>query len=275
VKLGFLEIILSVRNPAVAGYFYPNDQNRLRTEIAALLAEAKAMAKTASIEDKPALKALIVPHAGIEYSGLVAACAYHLLSLASDKIKRVVIFGPAHRLALSGCALADHDYFQTPLGEVELDKKLPRILQTSEFVRVNNEAHRQEHSIEVQLPFLQQVLGHFTLLPVVVGHISKAQFASVLAKLELADDLLVVISSDLSHFHEASEARMLDNLTIKQLLGNTAIEPLQACGSNILNGFMPFAQSVHWQPNLLYYANSGDVGGDQSKVVGYASFACY
>lgn len=260
----------NIRQSAVAGMFYPARRESLEQDVRALLASADT--KTANYLPK----ALIVPHAGYIYSGATAAAAYANLTKNAAGITRVVLLGPAHRVPVRGLALPDADAFATPMGTVKLDMNSIRSITDLKQVVTSSAAHAAEHSLEVQLPFLQSVLGEFKLVPLVVGSASAAEVAEVLDKLWGGPETLIVISSDLSHFLPYEEARAIDRDTTNQIL---ALEPLrdhqQACGAIPINGFFLSARRHHLRPQLIDLCNSGDTAGDKSRVVGYASFAFF
>lgn len=229
-------------------------------------------------------KALIVPHAGYFYSGEVAAQAYRLIRNADRQFTRVVLLGPSHHVALEGCAVPDCDIFITPMGEVKIDRKGVDTLVSHGLAVESENAHRWEHSLEVQLPFLQYCLGNFTLLPVVVGYCRPSIINRILAMATQQPDTLIVVSSDLSHYHPYQEAHKIDTATIARVLAfGDDIHPEQACGSYAINGLLHFASDRHWQIKCVSHTNSGDViarnensDPDQSEgVVGYASFVLY
>ncbi len=255
-----------IRPPAVAGLFYPGETARLDAELGALLAAARPPALTP--------KALIVPHAGYIYSGPVAASAYALLAALRGRIRRVALFGPAHRVALSGFALPEADSFATPLGEVPLDAAAVRAAMRLPRVVRADRPHADEHSLEVQLPFLQRTLGDFALVPVLVGDASGEETAALIDALWGGPETLVVVSSDLSHYHPYAEARSLDRATVERIL---ELAPLadhqQACGATPINGLLAVARRRRLRPQLLDLANSGDTAGDRGRVVGYAALA--
>ena len=256
-----------VRPPAVAGMFYPADADALARDIQAYMAGAP----TAKAE---APKALIVPHAGYIYSGAVAARAYALLSPARQAIRRVVLLGPAHRVPIRGLALPVAEAFATPLGSVPIDEEGARAALALPQVSASDVAHSLEHSLEVQVPFLQTVLDDFTLLPFAVGAATPAQVAEVLDLLWGGPETLILISSDLSHFHDYALAQGIDRNTAAEIL---ALEPgldhEQACGATPINGLLEVARRRNLRPTLLDLRNSGDTAGDKSRVVGYAAFA--
>ncbi len=255
-----------VRPPAVAGMFYPADADALARDIQAYMAGAP----TAKAE---APKALIVPHAGYIYSGAVAARAYALLSPARQAIRRVVLLGPAHRVPIRGLALPVAEAFATPLGSVPIDEEGARAALALPQVSASDVAHSLEHSLEVQVPFLQTVLDDFTLLPFAVGAATPAQVAEVLDLLWGGPETLILISSDLSHFHDYALAQGIDRNTAAEIL---ALEPgldhEQACGATPINGLLLTAKRRGMNIELLDLRNSGDTAGDRSRVVGYAAF---
>ena len=254
------------RPAAVAGLFYPADARELGDEIAGLLVAAKT----------PALrpKALIVPHAGYIYSGEIAASAYALLRPLRATIRRVVLFGPTHRVPVRGLATSTAQSFLTPLGAVALDRAaIDTALQLPQVI-ASNAAHAQEHALEVQLPFLQTVLDDFSLVPFAVGDASAEEVAAVMELLWGGAETLFVISSDLSHYHAYAEARRIDRDTAQSVLHLDALSSHeQACGATPINGLTLVARRRGLAPTLLDLRNSGDTAGDKSRVVGYASFA--
>jgi AmmeMemoRadiSam system protein B len=249
--------------------FYPAGQDILRQDIARMLRETTA-------PPGPALtpKALIVPHAGYVYSGPIAAAAYALLTPLHRQIRRVVLLGPAHRVALRGLALPTATTFATPLGDVPIDAAAAQIALHLPKVQLSDLVHAQEHSLEVQLPFLQSVLDDFTLLPLVVGQATAHEVATVIDAFWGGAETLIVISSDLSHYQDYSSAQALDAATADRVL---ALQPLtsheQACGAAPLNGLLEVARRRSLHAKLLDLRNSGDTAGDRSRVVGYAAFA--
>ncbi|MDX8408147.1 MAG: AmmeMemoRadiSam system protein B [Mariprofundaceae bacterium] len=255
---------MSVRPAAVAGQFYPQDTDELRAMIRALLADCHV--------DIHQPKALIAPHAGYIYSGLTAAHAYATLNGA--RIKRVVLLGPAHRVPFYGLSLPDADAFATPLGQVPLDQQLMEKALALPDVSVNAQAHAMEHSLEVQIPFLQEVLDDFTLVPLCVGAVDIGSVAAVINHLWGGDETLIVISSDLSHFHPYAEARDIDQHSLTRMLAmQPELNHEQACGATPVNGLLLAAASHPLTPHLLDYRNSGDTAGDKQSVVGYPAIA--
>jgi AmmeMemoRadiSam system protein B len=263
----------SIRSPAVAGLFYPSDAGQLSLEISHLLAEAQPFIGP---DDGALIKALIVPHAGYMYSGPVAACAYAKLAAQRDRIRRVVMFGPAHRVPFRGLATTSAKAWRTPLGDIPIDRAAIDALMIQHDLEAQIEelepAHTEEHSLEVQLPFLQTVLTNFTLVPWVVGMAPGHAVAAVLERLWGGSETLIVISSDLSHYHPYDEAQNLDQDTIGHVLRLQQVASHeQACGATPINGLLEIAQRKGLEPELLDLRNSGDTAGDRSRVVGYAA----
>lgn len=254
------------RSAAVAGIFYPADARQLQRNIQDLLAKAKLC------DFMP--KALIVPHAGYIYSGAIAASAYANLKSVAAAIKRVVLLGPAHRVAIHGLALPKADAFATPLGNIKLDVGLVNAIVHLPQIIVSNEAHALEHCLEVQLPFLQSVLGEFTLLPLVVGMVSADAVAEVLDCVWGGDETLIVISSDLSHYLPYATAQRIDDETVQSIVQLRQLsDGYRACGSIPINGLIKAARKYHLTPHLLDLRNSGDTAGSRDQVVGYAAIA--
>ena len=255
-----------IREPAVAGQFYPGNGSELRTAIRVLFEDVQA-------KPGPAPKALIVPHAGYVYSGPVAASAYASLRPWSGQYTRIILLGPAHQVAVRGLALSSADVFQTPLGDVPLDKKTIAALDMPN-VRVFDATHQFEHSLEVHLPFLQSVIESFSLVPLVVGDASPETVAEVLDALWGGPETLIVISSDLSHYLSYDEARAIDKTTCQAIEGFEAhdIDHVAACGATPIGGLLIAARRRRMQVMTLDLRNSGDTAGDKSHVVGYGSW---
>lgn len=258
-----------IRPPAVAGAFYPSDPDELRQEIELMLDEAGMR----GLESQPP-KALIVPHAGYIYSGPVAASAYSLLEPVRQAISRVVLLGPSHRVPVDGLALPGADAFATPLGAVEIDREAVTSLSALPQVVELPEAHRWEHSLEVQLPFLLAVLDRFTLVPLSVGDATEQEVAEVLERLWGGAETLIVISSDLSHYLPYSSARTIDRNTADAIVGLRGPIGLDAaCGAIPVSGMIEAARQHSLAARLLDLRNSGDTAGDKARVVGYGAFA--
>jgi AmmeMemoRadiSam system protein B len=259
-----------VRQAAVAGAFYPGQPAVLLNNVKALLAQAARVASATSA----APKAIIVPHAGYIYSGATAALAYSLLASVRDSIRRVVLLGPVHRVPVRGLALPDADSFATPLGNIEIDQAGVAAISLLRQVVLSRAAHALEHSLEVQLPFLQLALADFKLLPLAVGDATPAEVAEVLEALWGGPETLIVISTDLSHFLQYRAAQITDQQTVQNIMALDArLTHEQACGGTPVNGLLLAARQRHLQPQLLGLCNSGDTAGDNGRVVGYASFA--
>lgn len=259
----------NVRAPAVAGMFYPGERDTLAQDVTAMLDEARERALGPGFP-----KALIVPHAGYIYSGPVAANAYALLKPARGIVNRVVLLGPCHRVAVRGLALPGADAFDTPLGRLRVDADATRLARTLPQVSDFPPTHAHEHSLEVQLPFLQEVLGDFALVPLVVGSATVEEVAELIELLWGGPETLVVISSDLSHYHPYDEARAMDEATVRAIMAmRTDIDHEQACGATPVTGFLDVARRRGLSPELLDLRNSGDTAGGRGRVVGYASLA--
>lgn len=261
---------LAVREAAVAGTFYPGDNVALRDTVDRLLAEAPRPPA-----DAPAPRAVIVPHAGYVFSGSTAAVAYARVAMGRGAIQRVIIVGPTHRVPVLGVALPGADAFRTPLGtlpvaEAWAEKRLAAV----PCAHVFGETHRWEHSVEVQLPFLQRALGDVEIVPMLAGDASGGQVADVLEALWGGPETLVVISSDLSHYLGYDEAASVDAATIAQILDlDGPLNHSQACGATPINGLMVLARRRGLVPTLLAARNSGDTAGNRDRVVGYCAFA--
>jgi len=263
-----------VRPAAVAGTFYPDDPKTLAATVDRALAAARALAATRPPSAAPP-KALVVPHAGYVYSGPVAAVAYAELDPVRHAIRRVVLLGPSHHVALDGLAASSADAFDTPLGAVPIDAAARDTVQTLGGVVVDDEAHAAEHSLEVQLPFLQRCLERFALLPLVVGRASPAVVAAVLDAVWGGPETLVVVSSDLSHYHGYASARRLDAATAAAIVAARpdAIGPEEACGCHPLGGLLETVRRRGLAVRLLDLRSSGDTAGPRERVVGYGAFA--
>jgi hypothetical protein len=255
-----------VRAPAVAGLFYPNDARQLKSTLAGYLAAARAAG--------PVPKAIIAPHAGYIYSGPIAASVYARIAGARETIRRVVLLGPSHRVGFRGLALPTAAYFDTPLGRIRLDLEAIATIRDLPQVVELDSAHAQEHSLEVQLPFLQQVLSDFTLVPLAVGEAEPHEVAEVLERLWGGPETLIVISSDLSHYHEYTEAQQLDQATSRAIeaLDAAAIGYEQACGRIPVNGLLTIARRKRLHAHTVDLRNSGDTAGARDHVVGYGAY---
>ncbi|OGA96625.1 MAG: hypothetical protein A3G27_20545 [Betaproteobacteria bacterium RIFCSPLOWO2_12_FULL_66_14] len=259
----------AVRAPAVAGLFYPREPHLLAREVRDFLDVAASDPLTPGFP-----KIVVVPHAGYIYSGPVAAPAYDLLRPALGIVRRVVLLGPCHRVPVRGMALPGAGAFDTPLGRIAVDRAAVGKLRADPNVADMREAHDFEHALEVQLPFLQTVLGDFSLVPLVVGAIPAQAVARVLDLLWGGDETLIVISSDLSHYLPYEDARSMDGATARAIVGfDPHINHEQACGATPLSGALLAARQRGFGARLLDLRNSGDTAGGSSRVVGYGSFA--
>lgn len=257
----------SVRPAAVAGAFYPRDPGRLRAEVAALLA---------GVPGHPGVpKALIAPHAGYVYSGRVAASAFAALQTQAENVERVVLIGPAHYVRLRGVAVPTAGAFETPLGRVPVDQEALAALADLPFVSEADAPHAPEHALEVELPFLQLVLSSFTLVPLVVGDATPREVADVLARLWGGPETLLVVSSDLSHYHGYGEARRLDAETAAAIEHGdwAALSPARACGFLPVAGLLVETGKRGLSARRLALCNSGDTAGERDRVVGYGAWA--
>jgi AmmeMemoRadiSam system protein B len=256
-----------IRQPAVAGMFYPSDP----AELDQMLDE---MLRSASVIKTPAPKAIIVPHAGYVYSGPVAATAYRRIQSLAPQITRVILLGPSHRVPFYGIAASSANQFATPLGLIPLDRKLIEQLLDKHLVKLLDEAHSQEHSLEVHLPFLQKTLGNFSLVPLVVGDADPEAVARVLEACWGGEETLIVISSDLSHYHDYNTAQRMDQATSHAIetLSMEDIHYDDACGRNPVNGLLQLARQKGLHARTLDLRNSGDTAGPRDQVVGYGAY---
>lgn len=256
-----------IRQPAVAGHFYPAEAAELQAWLAELpVAEP--------LEFYPP-RMLLLPHAGYYYSGQLAALGVN--QLPAGHYQRVILLSPAHRISVEGIALpaADCEAFTTPLGRVPLDRDMLELLAAQKDTHCSEVAHLHEHAVEVQLPLLQHQLGEFLLVPLIVGRCQPRRLFNLLRPL-MDEQTLVLISSDLSHYLSYLEAQHQDAVTLTQIMAlESNLQPEQACGSYAINGALLLAFKLGWRPRLLGQYNSGDVAGDKLKVVGYAAIAFY
>jgi AmmeMemoRadiSam system protein B len=260
---------MRVRPAAVAGLFYPDKPRELQSVIASCLRQGVAQTR------QLVPKALIVPHAGYIYSGPVAGSAYACLAPLQERIRRVVLFGPAHRVAFPGIAGSSADAFETPLGRVEIDREVLSQVLALPGVRVLDAAHTPEHSLEVQLPFLQTVLPEFRLVPLLVGDASPDGISEVIDSLWNGDETLMLVSSDLSHYLSYEAARQIDLETTGAIerLAPEEIGYDQACGRLPMQGLLLSARRRGLRVTTLDVRNSGDTAGPRDSVVGYGSYA--
>ena len=255
-----------IRQPAVAGTFYPSARRLLQAMIQGFLEKA------ATTGAQP--KAIIAPHAGYIYSGPIAASAYARLLAGRSNIRRIVLLGPSHRVGFRGLAVSSAEWFATPLGDITIDRKAVEKILELPFVQTSDRAHAFEHSLEVHLPFLQEVLENFSLVPAVVGDANPEEVAEVLELLWDGDETALVISSDLSHYHDYATARRKDEAT------SAAIEALRpqdigvehACGRLPVNGLLYAARRRGLKAQTVDLRNSGDTAGGKDSVVGYGAY---
>ncbi len=259
--------MLTLRPAAVAGMFYPESPDRLREEVDRLLARVRLPL------DEPTPKALVVPHAGYAYSGPVAASGYARLLREGDTLTRVVLLGPSHHAAFAGLAAPESEAFETPLGPIAVDTDaLARVPK----VRRSEAVHRPEHSLEVQLPFIQRVAPRASVVPLLVGQASAFQVAEVLEALWGGAETVLVVSSDLSHYLPYRLGRAVDQETGRMILRlDTTIDGERACGAQPLDGFLEAARRKRLHPSLLDLRSSGDTAGSLEEVVGYGAFAFF
>jgi AmmeMemoRadiSam system protein B len=262
---------MRVRRPAVAGTFYPDDPEVLRSTVDAHVASGRS--RIGGLDAAP--KAVIVPHAGYIFSGPIAGSAYAALAPLARTVTRVVLLGPAHRVAVDGLAVPSVDAFLTPLGGVTIDAEARAIALSCAGVSVDDVAHAPEHSLEVQVPFLQQVLAPgFRVLPIVVGHASPAAVASMIDALWGGPETLFVVSSDLSHYEPYDVARAHDRRTAQAIVDGAIEEigPYDACGVYPVRGLLAASARRDVGVHLVDLRNSGDTAGPPDRVVGYGAF---
>lgn len=257
---------MEVRAPAVAGTFYPAVAVELAASVDGMLASCGPPRGAAP-------KALIAPHAGHVYSGPIAANAYASLGPDKHLVKRIILLGPAHRVRLSGLALPEADKLRTPLGDVTVDVEAIDALAGLTQVVASRQAHAKEHSLEVHLPFLQRLLGAFTIVPLVVGDASPEDIEAVLERLWGGPETRIIISSDLSHYLPYPIAKSVDESTARSIERREYVDPEHACGARPINGLLLAARRRGLTIERLDLRNSGDTSGTRNEVVGYGSFA--
>ena len=260
---------MRVREPAVAGSFYPFEPPVLRAQVADLLAAARSEGSEAGTP-----KALIAPHAGFVYSGSVAARAYACLGPLRATVHRVVLLGPAHRVPLRGIAFPETDAFRTPLGLVPVDREALAAVAELPHVGPSDRAHAEEHCLEVQLPFLQSMLDQFTVVPLLVGEVGDEEVADTIDRLWGGPETLLVVSSDLSHYlpYEAARRRDLETCRAIEELRPDALDRESACGRHPLRGLLLAAKRRRLVPETLDLRSSGDTAGPRDRVVGYGAW---
>jgi AmmeMemoRadiSam system protein B len=256
-----------IRQPVWAGQFYPEDAERLHRDVERFLSGAKAAGNV-----RP--KAIIAPHAGYMYSGPIAGSAFAALRPEASEVRRVLLLGPSHRLDFQGLAWCSQDAFATPLGEIPLDRDLEQEIRGLAQVQVLDAAHAQEHCLEVELPFLQQVFANFALVPLVVGDSEDDAIAEVLERLWGGPETRIVVSSDLSHYLDYNSARELDRASARAIEGLRPgeIEEDQACGRRAIRGLLTVARRFGMRARTVDLRSSGDTAGRRDRVVGYGAF---
>ncbi|MFL6623665.1 MAG: AmmeMemoRadiSam system protein B [Sulfurifustis sp.] len=257
----------TVRKPAVAGLFYTDDPRTLQAEIQRLLA---AVPPTQVAPPK----AIIAPHAGYIYSGPIAASVYARLHAVRTQVKRVILLGPAHRVSFHGIAAPSATYFETPLGRVRVDTAALAALRDLPQVVTLDIAHEREHSLEVHVPFLQMLFADFTLVPLVVGEAGPEEVAEVIERLWGGPETLIVVSSDLSHYHDYARAKQLDQATSQAIehLRYEDIDYDDACGCRPVSGLLCVARRRGLRAETIDLRNSGDTAGPRDQVVGYGAY---
>ncbi len=260
--------MISVRQPAVAGQFYPADAKRLQQSVNRYLEEVPEISG-------PIPKAVIAPHAGYVYSGPIAGSAYAHLAQADGDVRRVILLGPAHWAPVQGLGASSAKAFATPLGTVSLDTEAFEEISSLPQVQVRDDAHVREHCLEVQLPFMQTIFGRFKIVPLVLGDVSADKVAEILVRLWGGPETVIVISSDLSHYHDYQTAVRLDKATSQAI---EELQPLgegQACGRMAINGLLYLARERGLQARTVDLRNSGDTAGPRDRVVGYGAFTFF
>lgn len=259
----------STRQPAVAGQFYPADPDRLRRDVQQYIDRASLP------EGLGKVRAVIAPHAGYVYSGTTAGYAFKALKQLSNEPHTVFLLGPAHRVPVVGVALGSYSALRTPLGDVPVAvDRVDDMLETSSLYTRAPGAHDSEHSLEVQLPFLQVSLASFAIVPMLFGQVDPWEVAEDLSD-RLSEDDFVIVSSDLSHFHTYDTARQRDEEFLHAVLhdDDKGVAEGEACGNVPVLTLMEISQGKGWTPHLLDYRNSGDTAGGKSRVVGYGAIA--
>jgi AmmeMemoRadiSam system protein B len=258
---------LSERRPAVAGSFYPRGPRELQETLEALMS-------CASTTGESGLIGVVAPHAGYAYSGPVAASAFAGIGASAHRFDRVLLIGPPHYVPVPGIAAPSSQSFATPFGQIKVDQDTITALLDAGLVNIDDRAHAPEHSLEVELPFLQHVVARFTLIPLLVGDASPEQVASVIGSV-LDERTLLVVSTDLSHYLDdaSARARDLESAETIERFDFTRIGPYDACGFAALNGALCAGLQRGWRIKRLDLRNSGDTSGDRSRVVGYGAWA--
>jgi len=258
------------REAAVAGYFYPTAEDELKRAVRDYI-----QAGAARLEHRTdQLAAVIAPHAGYSYSGKVAGTAYAALKQIADRISRLILIGPAHRVAFEGIALSGASTFKTPLGMVSTDRRAITQLESLRCVSVLDEPHRNEHALEVHLPFLQEILADFSIVPLLVGQADAHQVATVFEALQPDERTIIIVSSDLSHYLSDQQARELDAITSSAIeeLAPQKIPESGACGLIPIRGLLLYSKRRGFSCRTVHLANSAEAGGETERVVGYGAY---
>ncbi|BBB29440.1 AmmeMemoRadiSam system protein B [Neptunomonas japonica] len=264
---------MSIRPAAVAGLFYPEDKADLYGVLTDLLPERVSENALNKLTEKP--RALIVPHAGYMYSGAIAGLGYDLLRDYSG-FDTIYLLGPNHREPLEGCAVPTSDYFSTPLGDIQVDHKAINTLLKNDVVIEADKVHAQEHCLEVQLPFLQYLQLNVPIVPLIIGECAAADVADIIEPLLLDPNKLVIVSTDLSHFHSYENAKKTDAHTdLKIMSADHDLKPTEACGCHALNGLLLAIKHQSLTIKKLAQCNSGDTAGAKERVVGYACYGVF
>jgi MEMO1 family protein len=260
---------MRTRPPAVAGMFYSDKPQELATAVRSYVAEATPP------ELKTPPKAVVAPHAGYIYSGPIAGTAYAALAARGKDVERVVLIGPSHRVAFPGLAASGAAAFETPLGPMQVDREAVARVTGEGWAREFERAHESEHSLEVQLPFLKQVCPNARIVPLLAGDYEWRPVERALDLLWGGDETVIIVSSDLSHYHDYATAQNLDADTAKTLerLGAGQVDHEQACGATCINGLLSVVASKGLGCTTLDLRNSGDTAGPRNRVVGYGAFA--
>ncbi|MGD9638118.1 MAG: AmmeMemoRadiSam system protein B [Alphaproteobacteria bacterium] len=257
---------MKIRKEAVAGAFYPYGPTELDALLEALLYQKE-------LPDIPPPKAVIVPHAGYVFSGQTAAVAYRRLSSSDSITKRVVIFGPCHRVPFNGLALSSADKWETPIGEINVDTKTCQELNELEFVNYNDDAHNEEHSIEAQIPFIKKVFNNVEIVPILTCMTSLKEAVAVMEKVWGDEETLIIISADLSHFLDYDACKQKDAETVKAIenLDYSDLDNDNTCGFIPICALIDIARRKKMKVETFDVRNSGDTAGKKDSVVGYAS----
>ena len=259
-----------IRPPAIAGTFYPHNPDELADTVRHYLTQAGRFFDTAH----KAPKAIIAPHAGYIYSGFTAAAVYNRLYPSCETIRRVIMLGPCHRVAINYAALPSSKLFQTPIGNIPVDTDSIDNIKHLDYVKIFNATHAKDHCIEIHLPFLQMILKKFKIVPIIIGDISPLKVAEIIETLWGGPETLILVSSDLSHYLDHTQANTLDSQTSKiiERMDFEALRSDQACGCHSIKGLLMVARKKRLSAYTADVRNSGDTAGSKDRVVGYGSW---